>query len=163
MLAIVEQGTLTVMLCRRWLGLLTATAALVGGCSSQEHAASVGEKTTKVVVEGKNQPVTGQVVCVTAPTGDVNVSVGAAQAPGTATQPKPTIMADLTMSDGPPYVSLLSINLPDIALSIGHYRHVEQPTLQIDGKSYRINGKAAVGNEANPAGYKQFEVEVTCP
>ena len=70
----------------------------------------------------------------------------------------------MTLSDGPPYVSLLAINLADITLSIGRYRDVDQPTVTAEGKSYRIIGQAAVDDipDKKPE-YQQFEVEVTCP
>ncbi len=147
----------------RLVAVLVGTVVLVAGCSAKDTSPSVGEKGNKVVVDGEGRPVTGPVECVTGPTGDVTITVGAQKPTGPTPPAKPEVMADLTMSDGPPRVSLLSINLPDITLSIGEYRRVEQPKLVIDGKTYRIAGKAAVGNEANPAGYQQFEVELTCP
>ncbi len=102
-------------------------------------------------------------MCVVGPTGELNITVGAGTAGQSPASP-PELIADLTLSDGPPYVSLLSINLADITLSIGRYRRVEQPTVTAEGMSYRIIGKAAVGvNPDKEPEYKQFEVKVTCP
>ena len=103
-------------------------------------------------------------MCVVGPTGELNITVGTVQTHGPSPAPPPELIADLTLSDGPPYVSLLAINLADIHLSIGRYRHVDQPTVIAEGKSYQISGQAAVADkpEQEPE-YKQFEVEVTCP
>lgn len=96
--------------------------------------------------------------------GELNITVGAVETTGPSPAPPPELIADLTLSDGPPYVSLLAINLADINLSIGRYRRVDQPTVIAEGKSYRISGQAAVADKPDQKPeYKQFEVEVTCP
>jgi len=134
-------------------------AALAAGCSHQDRPPPAGDSTAKVVVDGQSRPVAGQVVCDTGPTGEVTITVGAPDATG----PSPAIIADVTVSDGPPYVSLLSIHLPDITLSTGRYRQVAQPTVVRDGKSYKITGQAAAGDNSDPSKYRQFEVQLTCP
>lgn len=138
-------------------------AALAAGCSHQDRSLSTGDSTTTVIIDGHSRPVAGQVVCVTGPTGDVTITVGAAEASGPTPAPPPAIIADVTVSDGPPYVSLLAIHLPDVTLSIGRYRQVAQPTVVRAGKSYKITGQAAVGDNNDPSKYRQFEVQVTCP
>jgi lipoprotein antigen len=138
-------------------------AALAAGCSHQDQSPSAGESATKVVIDGQSRTVAGQVVCDTGPTGEVTITVGAADATGPSPAPPPAIIADVTVSDGPPYVSLLSIHLPDITLSTGRYRQVAQPTVVRDGKSYKINGQAAAGDNNDPSKYRHFEVSVTCP
>jgi hypothetical protein len=147
-------------------------------CSSQDPASSSPGKsaarqagdspaaagTAKVVVEDRPRQLTGNVVCVVGPTGELNITVGAVGTTGPSPAPPPELIADLTFSNGQPYVSLLAINLPDITLSIGRYRHVDQPTVIAEGKSYRIIGQAAVaGNPGRQPEYKQFEVDVACP
>ncbi len=102
-------------------------------------------------------------MCVVGPTGEVNITVGIAETTG-STRASPELLADLTFSDGTPYVSLLAINLADIKLSIGQYRQVAQPTVIREGKNYRITGQAAVADKPDRRPeYKQFEVDVTCP
>ena len=111
---------------------------------------------------GRPRQITGDVVCVLGPTGELNITVGAVQTTGPETQPRFT--ADLTLSDGPAYVSLLAIKLPDLTLSIGRYRDVAQPKVTHEGKSYRIVGQGAVGGApGQKPQYQPFEVEVTCP
>ena len=139
----------------------SSTSGKAEGRPAGDSPSAAGQ--VKVVVEGRPRHVTGDVVCVVGPTGELNITVGAETAGPSAASP-PELIADLTLSEGPPYVSLLSINLADITLSIGRYRHVDQPTVTAEGKSYRIIGQAAVGdNPDREPEYKQFEVEVTCP
>ena len=103
-------------------------------------------------------------MCVVGPTEVVSITVGSVETTGPGPAPPPAIVADLTFSDGVPYVSLLAISLADIKLSIGQYRHVAQPTVVAEGKSYRITGQAAVADKPDrQPEYKEFEVDVTCP
>jgi Mycobacterium 19 kDa lipoprotein antigen len=140
----------------------SSTSGKAEGRPAGDSASAVGQ--VKVVVDGRPRQVTGDVVCVVGPTGELNITVGAADTTGPSPAPPPKLIADLTLSDGPPHVSLLMINLADMKLSIGRYRHVDQPTVTAEGKSYRIIGQAAVGdNPDREPEYKQFEVEVTCP
>jgi Mycobacterium 19 kDa lipoprotein antigen len=103
-------------------------------------------------------------VCVLGPTGELNITVGGPQTTGSGSATPPQLIADITLTEGPAYVSLLAITLPDITLSIGRYRDVEQPKVTKEGKSYRIVGQGGVGDvpDRRPD-YQPFEVEVTCP
>ena len=106
----------------------------------------------------------GDVTCVVGPTGEVNITVGTVETTGSTAGASPELLADLTFSDGTPYVSLLAINLADIKLSRGQYRQVAQPTVIREGENYRITGQAAVADKPDRRPeYKQFEVDVTCP
>jgi hypothetical protein len=156
---------------------VTAAAAVVAvsaaSCSSSTSGKAAGPQTgdssasaggAKVVVAGRPRQITGDVVCVLGPTGELNITVGAAESTGASAATPPKLMADLTLADGPAYVSLLAINLPDLTLSIGRYRDVEQPKVTKEGNRYRIIGQGAVGDvPGQKPDYQQFEVEVTCP
>jgi Mycobacterium 19 kDa lipoprotein antigen len=156
---------------------MMAAAAVVAvsaaSCSSSTSGKAAGPQTgdssaaagaAKVVVAGRPRQITGDVVCVLGPTGELNITVGATETTGPSPVTPPPLIADLTVSDGPAYVSLLAINLPDLTLSIGRYREVEQPKVTKEGKSYRITGQGAVGDVPDQRpNYQQFEVEVTCP
>jgi hypothetical protein len=160
----------------RRIGTIAAAAVMAASaasCSSStsgkaaapqtgDSSASAGE--ASVVVAGRPRRITGDVVCALGPTGELNITVGAAGTTGPSPATPPQLIADLTLTDGPAYVSLLAITLPDITLSIGRYRDVEQPQVTKEGKSYRIVGQGAVGDvPGKRPEYQQFEVEVTCP
>src|SRR3954468_9461852 len=143
-------------------GCFLSTSGRGGRSQNCDSSASAGG--AKVVVAGRPRQITGDVVCVLGPTGELNITVGAGETTGPSAGTPPPLIADLTVSDGPAYVSLLAINLPDLTLSIGRYREVEQPKVTKEGKSYRITGQGAVGDVPDQRpNYQQFEVEVTCP
>ena len=140
----------------------SSTSGTAAAPQTGDSSASAGQ--AKVVVAGRPRQITGDVVCVLGPTGELNITVGGPQTTGPGPATPPQLIADMTLTDGPAYLSLLAITLPDITLSIGRYRDVEQPKVTKEGKSYRIVGQGAVDDvpDKRPE-YQQYEVEVTCP
>jgi ipoprotein LpqH len=138
-----------------------AGAAIVvagmAGCSSNKTCsggacASGGNGTAKVTVDGKDQSVSGKVVC-----GTVGNTVSMTVGDPTGTN---YVTAAVT-TDNPPKVNAVHIgpvNSPGMTMTQG----VGDATATKDGNTYKINGHLQDG--ANPmAGTKPFDMEISCP
>jgi lipoprotein LpqH len=140
-------------------------AAAISGCSSDKKstsgsssgantsASSSGGGGTKVVIDGKDQNVTGSVVCTTAG-GNVNIAIG-----GAATG----IAAVLTDANPPGVTSvgLGNVNGVTLAYAAGSGGNASATK---DGNKYKITGNATGVDMANPTQpvNKPFEIDVTC-
>lgn len=145
---------------RRIAVLAAAVVILVapGGCSSESNDTVAEAKPTRVVIDGQARTVEGKVACVNGPTGEMSIEV---DKPNTS---EPVVVLDLTPQGDTPSVSLLSITLPDIALSAGRYRMAGVPTATKAGDTYTIKGRATVvGTPPEKPLYKELELELTCP
>jgi lipoprotein LpqH len=142
-------------------------AALVAGCSHHDGAVSVGNaavapagaSNTKVLVDGKDQNVKGQVACTTA-AGSVNIAIGGSGSGGV-----PTGIGAVLSDGSPPVVKSVALgNVNGVSLGVGGTTGKAQATR--DGNSYKITGNASGMDMSNPmAGpvSKSFELDVTCP
>jgi lipoprotein LpqH len=140
-------------------------AAAISGCSSDKKstsgsssgantsAGSSGGGGTKVTIDGKDQNVTGSVVCTTAG-GNVNIAIG-----GAATG----IAAVLTDANPPGVTSvgLGNVNGVTLAYAAGSGGNASATK---SGTSYKITGTATGVDMANPTQpvNKPFEIDVTC-
>jgi lipoprotein LpqH len=147
-------------------GTAASLATVMVGCSHSDKAVSVGNaavapagaSNTKVVVDGKDQKVTGQVAC-TKVAGTVNIAIGGGAGPGAA-----GIGAVLTDATPPVVKSVALGNVNGVTLAVGGTTGKADATK--DGSSYKITGTATGVDMANPMGgqvNKSFELDVTCP
>jgi lipoprotein LpqH len=154
---------------KRELTVAVAGAAILvagmSGCSSDKKSnsgSSSGASTsatasggggTKVIIDGKDQNVTGSVVCTTAG-GNVNIAIG-----GAATG----IAAVLTDANPPGVTSvgLGNVNGVTLAYASGGQGNASASK---NGNSYKITGTATGVDMANPTQpvNKPFEIDVTC-
>jgi lipoprotein LpqH len=106
-----------------------------------------------VIIDGKDQNVTGSVVCTTAG-GNVNIAIG-----GAATG----IAAVLTDANPPGVTSvgLGNVNGVTLAYAAGSGGNASATK---DGNKYKITGNATGVDMANPTQpvNKPFEIDVTC-
>lgn len=113
-----------------------------------------GASSTKVTIDGKDQNVTGSVVCTTA-AGNVNIAIGG-QATGIAA----------VLTDGnPPEVK--SVGLGNVnGVTLGYTSGTGQGNASAtkNGNTYKITGTATGVDMANPMSpvNKPFEIDVTC-
>ncbi|MHC9296697.1 lipoprotein LpqH [Mycobacterium sp. LTG2003] len=136
----------------------TATASVSPSASVQagDATATTGTGTARVVIDGKETPVEGSVVCATV-AGNVSVTVGQGMSAVTA-----------TLSEGDqPTVSAVALGNID-GVSLGYTPGVPGGSAEAtkDGNKYTIKGNATGADMANPmagAVTKPFELEVTCP
>lgn len=136
----------------------TATASVSPSASVQagDATATTGSGTARVVIDGKESPVEGSVVCATV-AGNVSVTVGQGMSAVTA-----------TLSEGDqPTVSAVALGNID-GVSLGYTPGVPGGSAEAtkDGNKYTIKGNATGADMANPmagAVTKPFELEVTCP
>ncbi len=150
---------------KRELTIAVAGAAIlvagISGCSDNKPAAS-GNSTsasassgggTTVIIDGKNQNVSGSAVCATT-AGTVNIAIGAA-ATG--------VGAVLTDANPPEVksVGLGNVNGVTLAYAPGG---AGSATATKNGSSYTIKGTATGIDMANPMTpvTKPFEIDVTC-
>ncbi len=143
-------------------------AASISGCSSNKSTTS-GSGTTsaggtsvsagtgsapKVTIDGKDQNVSGSVVCTTAG-GTVNIAIGGAA----------TGIAAVLTDANPPQVK--SVGLGNVnGVTLGYTQGVGQGNASAtkDGNTYKITGTATGVDMANPMQpvNKPFEISVTC-
>lgn len=132
----------------------TSTSGSAGSSSTSASASSGGAAVTKVTIDGKDQNVSGSVVCTNAG-GTVNIAIG-----GTATG----IAA--VLSDGsPPQVKSVGLgNVNGVTLGYTSGTGQGNATASKDGNSYKISGTATGVDMANPMQpvNKPFEINVTC-
>lgn len=125
-----------------------------GGSSTSASASSGGAAGTKVTIDGKDQNVTGSVVCSNAG-GSINIAIGGA-ATGIA-----AVLAD----GDPPQVK--SVGLGNVnGVTLGYTSGTGQGNASAtkNGNSYKITGSATGIDMANPMQpvNKPFEIDVTC-
>ncbi len=143
-------------------------AAGISGCSSNKSTTS-GSGTSsaagtsasagtgsgpKVLIDGKDQNVSGSVVCTTAG-GSVNIAIGGAA----------TGIAAVLTDANPPQVK--SVGLGNVnGVTLGYTQGTGQGNASAtkDGSSYKITGTATGVDMANPTQpvNKPFEIDVTC-
>jgi ipoprotein LpqH len=155
---------------KRELTVAVAGAAIlvagISGCSSDKKsssgsssgasssASSSGGGGTKVIIDGKDQNVTGSVVCTTAG-GNVNIAIG-----GAATG----IAAVLTDANPPQVTSVGLGNVNGVTLAYAAAGGGGNASATKNGNSYKISGTATGVDMANPTQpvNKPFEIDVTC-
>lgn len=144
-----------------------ATLVMVG-CSHHDTATHVsnaavapaGSSNTKVLVDGKDQNVKGQVACTTA-AGTVNIAIGG----GSGSSGVPTGIGAVLTDANPPVVKSVALgNVNGVSLGVGGTTGKANATK--DGSTYKISGTASGMDMSNPmAGpvNKSFELDVACP
>lgn len=144
-------------------------AAGLAGCSSPSGAVKVnnagvapaGASNTKVLIDGQDQNVKGQVACTTT-AGTVNIAIGGATPGATGA---PTGIGAVLTDASPPVVKSVALgNVNGVSLGVGGTSGSAKATK--DGNSYKITGTASGVDMSNPmAGpvNKPFEIDVTCP
>ncbi|MGB8387330.1 lipoprotein LpqH [Mycobacterium sp.] len=133
----------------------TTSGSGTSSSSSASTSASSGAAAgTKVIIDGKDQNVTGTVVCTTAG-GNVNIAIG-----GAATG----IAAVLTDANPPQVKSVGLGNVNGVTLGYTSGTGQGNASATKDGNSYKINGTATGVDMANPMQpvNKPFEIDVTC-
>lgn len=121
-------------------------------------AAPASASNTKVVIDGKDQNVNGQVVCSSA-AGKVNIAISGSGASGATAG----IGAVLTTASPPVVTSVGLGNINGVTLGVGGTSGKAQATK--DGNTYKITGTASGVDMKNPTApvNKSFELDVTCP
>ena len=155
---------------KRELTIVVAAAAIlaagISGCSSNKSTSSGSGSSgstsatassgggPSVSIDGKNQNVTGSVVCTTAG-GNVNIAIG-----GAATG------IDAVLTDAnPPVVKSVGLgNVNGVTLAYTQGTGQGNASATKDGNSYKISGTATGVDMANPMQpvNKPFEINVTC-
>lgn len=152
---------------KRGFVVAVAGAAIVvaglTGCSSSNKAcnggacASGGQGTAKVTVDGKDQSVSGKIVCGTQGN-TVTIGVG-------DTTAQNYVSAQVT-TDNPPKVNVVSLGKGSGQQPLTVGPGMGDATATKDGNTYKITGHAGAVDMSNPmAGVqtKPFDMEVTCP
>lgn len=152
---------------KRGLTVAVAGAAIVAagisGCSSNKTSTSPGGTTvatgggsnaTKVVIDGKDQNITGQTVCATVG-GTVNLTVG-----GAATG----IAVVLSDANPPEVKSVVLGNVNGVSLGYTAGTGQGKASATKNGNAYKVTGNATGVDMANPTQQvsKPFEIDVTC-
>jgi lipoprotein LpqH len=149
-------------------GAAATLAAVLVGCSHHDGAVSAGNaavapadsSNTKVLVDGKDQNVKGQVACTTA-AGTVNIAIGGGSGSGGV----PTGIGAVLTDANPLVVKSVALgNVNGVSLGVGGTSGKAQATK--DGSTYKISGTASGMDMSNPmAGpvNKSFELDITCP
>ena len=136
-------------------------AAGISGCSSNKGTTASGggvtastNGSTTVIIDGKNQNVTGSVVCTTAG-GNTTIAIG-----GAATG----IGAVLTDANPPGVKSVGLGNVNGVTLTYAQGSGQGNASATKNGNSYKITGTATGVDMANPMQpvNKPFEIDVTC-
>jgi ipoprotein LpqH len=132
----------------------SSTSGSGGGSSTSASVSAGGAGGTKVTIDGKDQNVSGSVVCSNAG-GTINIAIGGA-ATGIAA----------VLSDGnPPQVK--SVGLGNVnGVTLGYTPGAGQGNASAtkNGNSYKITGSATGIDMSNPMQpvNKPFEIDVTC-
>ena len=130
----------------------SSASSAAGTASASATAAPSGG--TKVTIDGKDQSVSGTVVC-TAMNGNMNIAIGDATAG----------IAAVLGSDGS---TVQSVGLGNVnGVTLGYQSGAGQGSAKAEknGNSYKISGTATGIDMANPMQpvNKPFEIDVTCP
>ncbi len=145
---------------------VAVTVAACAGCSGNKSStgASSASSTppatgTRIIVDGQNQNVTGEVSCVSA-NGVTTIGIGDATAG----------LGAVVSDDNPPIVhsvGLGSVNGVALGFSDAAPNEAGNAAATVDGKSYAIKGTATGTDMSNPSRpqhvAKSFEMDVTCP
>ncbi|OIN80515.1 lipoprotein LpqH [Mycobacterium malmoense] len=139
-------------------------AAAISGCSSNKSTTSgsgtsSGTSTstaagTKVIIDGKDQNVSGSVVCTSAG-GNVNIAIGGAA----------TGIAAVVTDANPPQVKSVGLgNVNGVTLAYASGTGQGNASATKNGNAYKITGTATGVDMANPMQpvSKPFEIDVTC-
>ncbi len=113
-----------------------------------------GGSGTKVIIDGKDQQVSGSVVCTTAG-GNVNIAIGGAA----------TGIAAVLTDGNPPEVKSVGLgNVNGVTLAYTSGTGQGNASATKNGSSYKITGTAIGMDMANPTApvNKPFEIDVTC-
>ena len=149
-------------------GTAATLATVMVGCSHHDKTVDVGNaavapagaSNTKVLVDGKDQNVKGQVACTTA-AGTVNIAIGG----GSGSSGVPTGIGAVLTDANPPAVKSVALgNVNGVSLGVGGTTGKANATK--DGSTYKISGTASGMDMSNPmAGpvNKSFELDVACP
>jgi ipoprotein LpqH len=133
----------------------------LSGCSSDEKKSESPSATaapsgggTKVTIDGKDQNVSGTVVC-SAMGGNMNIAIGDTAAG----------IAAVVSEDGSNVQSVALGNVNGVALGYTSGTGQGEAKASKDGKSWKISGTAIGVDMANPMQpvNKPFELEVACP
>ena len=149
-------------------GTAATLATVMVGCSHHDNAVSVGNaavapagaSNTKLVIDGKDQNVKGQVACTKA-AGTVNIAIGG----GAGSSGAPMGIGAVLTDANPPVVKSIALgNVNGVSLGVGGTTGKADATK--DGSSYKISGTASGMDMSNPMGgpvSKSFELDVACP
>ena len=132
----------------------SSTSGSVNGTSYNVATPGSGAAAPTVTIDGKNQNVSGSVVCTKAG-GNVNIAIG-----GAATG----IGAVLTDADPPQVKSVGLGNVNGVTLAYTSGTGQGNASVTKNGNGYKITGTATGVDMANPTQpvNKPFEIDVTC-
>jgi len=132
----------------------STTSGTSSSASAMANAGGGGAGGPKVIIDGKDQNVSGSVVCTTAG-GNVNIAIG-----GAATG----IAAVLTDANPPQVKSVGLGNVNGVTLGYTSGTGQGNASATKDGNAYKITGTATGVDMANPMQpvNKPFEIDVTC-
>jgi ipoprotein LpqH len=137
-------------------------AAALAGCSSAGHISAGGQSVStnghaKVIVDGKDQNVRGNVTCQKAG-GELQIGIGAGSPNSVAVQATDT---------NPPTIHQIALGTVDnVALTYQQGSPGASANATQDGDGYKFTGTATGVDKTNvTAGIvsKPFEIDVTCP
>ena len=145
------------------VGGLAIVVAGLSGCSKDEKKAETSGETsssaaaegkTTVTIDGKDQQVTGTVVCTTMG-GNMNIAIGDAA----------TGIAAVVSEDGSTVQSVGLGNVNGVTLGYQSGTGQGDAKAEQDGKEWKISGTATGIDMANPLQpvNKPFEIVVACP
>jgi ipoprotein LpqH len=131
----------------------SASSSAAGTASASATAAPSGGG-TKVTIDGKDQTVSGTVVC-SSMGGNMNIAIGEAA----------TGIAAVLGSDGSTVQSVGLGNVNGVTLGYQQGTGQGEAKAEKNGNSYKISGTATGIDMANPMQpvTKPFEIDVTCP
>jgi lipoprotein LpqH len=132
----------------------SAAATSASGTASVSATAAPSGSGTKITIDGKDQNVSGTVVC-TAMGGNMNIAIGDAA----------TGIAAVVSEDGS---NVQSVGLGNVnGVTLGYQAGTGQGEAKAskDGKTYTVSGTATGIDMANPMQpvNKPFEIDVACP
>ena len=131
-----------------------STSSGSGSSGSSASATASGGGGPMVSIDGKNQNVSGSVVCTTAG-GNVNIAIGGAA----------TGIAAVLSDANPPEVKSVGLgNVNGVTLAYTSSTGQGNASATKNGNSYKITGTATGVDMANPMQpvNKPFEINVTC-
>jgi lipoprotein LpqH len=129
---------------------LSSKASLVFSPETASASATPGPSLARVVIDGQDQNVQGNVTCATVG-GNVTITIG---------QGTTGVVAVVSDSD-PPVVHSVALGNVN-GMTLGYQEGVSDAEAQAsrNGNSYKITGTAAGVDKSYP---KAFEIDVTCP
>ncbi len=121
--------------------------------ASASASASAAPGGTKVVIDGQEKSISGNVVCASMG-GNVNVAIGEALT---------GVAAVITDGDSPTVTSVALGNVNGVTLAVGAGQG--DATVEKTDKTYKITGNAVGIDMSNPLqpAKKPFELDFTCP